>query len=99
MWQVRDELWRSVEPLLPEHRPDPRGGRPRVEDRVAFGAIVFVSSRYCLAPPATRARLLAGHRAPSPARLAAPRRLRATAPGALAPAERGRAHRLVARGD
>jgi transposase len=42
IWQVRDELWEVVEPLLPEHRPDPRGGRPRVDDRVCFSAIVFV---------------------------------------------------------
>jgi len=25
-WQVRDELWEAVRPLLPEHRADPRGG-------------------------------------------------------------------------
>jgi transposase len=42
LWQVRDELWEAVEPLLPRSKPDPRGGRPRVDDRVAFGAIVFV---------------------------------------------------------
>ena len=42
IWQVRDELWEVVEPLLPAQKPDPRGGRPRVDDRVAFGAIVFV---------------------------------------------------------
>jgi len=42
VWQVRDELWEVIEPLLPEHRPDPRGGRPRVDDRVCFGAIMFV---------------------------------------------------------
>ncbi len=42
VWQVRDELWQVIEPLLPRHEPDPRGGRPRVDDRVAFGAIVFV---------------------------------------------------------
>jgi transposase len=42
LWQVRDELWQAIEPLLPRHQPDPRGGRPRVDDRVAFGAIVFV---------------------------------------------------------
>lgn len=41
-WQVRDELWETVQPLLPEHRPDPRGGRPRVDDRVCFNAIMFV---------------------------------------------------------
>jgi transposase len=42
VWRVRDELWEAVEPLLPEHPPDPRGGRPRVDDRVCFNAIVFV---------------------------------------------------------
>jgi len=42
VWRVRDELWETVKPLLPEHRPDPRGGRPRVDDRVCFNAIMFV---------------------------------------------------------
>ena len=42
VWQVRDELWEVIEPLLPGHRPNPLGGRPRVDDRVAFGAILFV---------------------------------------------------------
>jgi transposase len=42
VWPVRDELWEVIEPLLPEHHPDPRGGRPRVDDRVCFGAVMFV---------------------------------------------------------
>lgn len=42
IWRIRDELWEVVEPLLPDQRPDPRGGRPRVEERTVFGAIVFV---------------------------------------------------------
>jgi transposase len=42
VWSVRDELWEVARPLLPVHRPDPRGGRPRVDDRVCFNAIVFV---------------------------------------------------------
>lgn len=42
VWQVRDELWEVAEPLLPSHQPDPRGGRPRVEDRVCFSAVMFV---------------------------------------------------------
>jgi transposase len=42
VWRVRDELWEVAESLLPAHRPDPRGGRPRVDDRVCFNAIVFV---------------------------------------------------------
>lgn len=42
MWHVYDELREIVAPLVPVHEPDPRGGRPRVDDRVCFGAIVFV---------------------------------------------------------
>jgi transposase len=42
IWQVRDELWQHIEPLLPEHKPDRRGGRPRVDDRVCFSAIMFM---------------------------------------------------------
>jgi transposase len=38
---VRDELWAVAEPLLPEREPQ-RMRRPRVPDRVAFDAIVFV---------------------------------------------------------
>ncbi len=40
--QVSDELWEAVQPLLPVQEPDPRGGRPRIDDRGCFGAIVFV---------------------------------------------------------
>jgi transposase len=42
VWRVRDELWEVIEPLLPEHPRDRRGGRPRVDDRVCFGAVMFV---------------------------------------------------------
>ena len=42
MWQLRDQLWEVVEPLVPVREPDPRGGRPRVDDQVCFGAIVSV---------------------------------------------------------
>jgi len=42
MWKVRDELWEVAAPLLPVHERDPRGGRPRVDNRVCFNAIVFV---------------------------------------------------------
>jgi transposase len=40
--KVRDELWEAVEPLLPAQEPDPRGGRPRVDDRACFEAIMYV---------------------------------------------------------
>jgi transposase len=38
---VDDELWKLVKSLLPS-RPPQRTGRPRVSDRAAFTAIVFV---------------------------------------------------------
>ena len=39
---LTDELWHAVAPLLPPHRPRPRGGRPPVDDRVALAGILFV---------------------------------------------------------
>ena len=39
---VSDELWASVEPLLPAGRPPGTPGHPRVPDRVALTGIVFV---------------------------------------------------------
>ena len=39
---VSEELWREVEPLLPEHPPNPKGGKPRVPDRKCLEGIVFV---------------------------------------------------------
>ena len=45
MLKVRDALWETVEPMLPDHVSNPRGGRPRVDDRVCFNAIAFVFSR------------------------------------------------------
>ena len=39
---VPDELWELVEPLLPKHPPSPKGGHPRVDDRVCLTGILFV---------------------------------------------------------
>lgn len=40
---VSDELWNQIEPLLPPLPPrSPKGGRPRVEHRLALTGIVFV---------------------------------------------------------
>ena len=39
---VTDELWRRVEPLIPKKTPDPRGGRPRIDDRLCLAGIIFV---------------------------------------------------------
>ncbi len=39
---MSDELWETVEPLLPPDPPKPKGGRPRIDDRAALTGIVFV---------------------------------------------------------
>jgi transposase len=39
---VTDELWETIEPLIPPEPPKPRGGRPRVPDRAALTGIIFV---------------------------------------------------------
>ncbi|MGX9773072.1 IS5 family transposase [Janthinobacterium aestuarii] len=37
-----DDLWALIQPLLPVHRPSPKGGRPRIDDRAALTGILFV---------------------------------------------------------
>ena len=37
---VTDELWKVIEPLLPEEPP--KGGRPRIDDRAVLTGILFV---------------------------------------------------------
>jgi transposase len=39
---VPDQLWTLVAPLLPAEPARPKGGRPRVPDRVALAGILFV---------------------------------------------------------
>lgn len=39
---VPDALWEMVEPLLPRRRRSRKGGRPRIDDRVALTGIIFV---------------------------------------------------------
>ena len=39
---VTDELWEIVQPLLPKHDLSPKGGHPRVPDRVCLSGILFV---------------------------------------------------------
>ena len=39
---VTDELWDTIEPLLPPEPPKPQGGRPRIDNRAALTGIVFV---------------------------------------------------------
>lgn len=40
---ISDELWLTLEPLLPPFIPSPKGGRRRsVDDRAALNGILFV---------------------------------------------------------
>ena len=39
---VTDELWAMVAPLLPQRRPQPKGGRPWVDDRATLSGIPYV---------------------------------------------------------
>lgn len=40
-FDVPDDLWSRIQPLLPAERPKPKGGRPRVDDRVALAGILY----------------------------------------------------------
>jgi transposase len=40
--RISEKLWETLEPLLPERAPSPKGGRPRVGDRAALTGILFV---------------------------------------------------------
>ena len=39
---VTEALWTAVAPLLPEHTPSPKGGRPPVPDHACLEGIIFV---------------------------------------------------------
>jgi transposase len=39
---VTDELWNTLAPLLPSHPPSPKGGRPRLPDRLCLNGVLFV---------------------------------------------------------
>lgn len=41
-WEVSDELWKRVEPLVPPPPSHAKGGRPRLPARQVFAAIVYV---------------------------------------------------------
>ena len=40
--RVSKALWDAIAPLLPEHTPSPKGGRPPVPDRACLEGIIFV---------------------------------------------------------
>jgi putative transposase len=41
-WEVSEEVWEKVKPLIPAAPSHAKGGRPRMEDRKAFEAIMSV---------------------------------------------------------
>ncbi len=41
IWRVPDELWERVEPILDEHDPPKKTGRPHVDRRDVLDAVVF----------------------------------------------------------
>jgi transposase len=46
-WRIPDELWEQIAPHIPPERPKPKGGRPRMPDRQAMDAILFVARTGC----------------------------------------------------
>ena len=44
---LTDELWSRIEPLLPPHESNPKGGRPRIPDRAVLTGILFVPRTGC----------------------------------------------------
>jgi transposase len=40
--RVSEALWQAIAPLLPGHKPSPKGGRPPVPDRACLEGIIFV---------------------------------------------------------
>ena len=37
-----DELWERIQPLIPPHPPQPKGGRPPLDDRKVLTGIIFI---------------------------------------------------------
>ncbi len=33
-WELSDELWQRVQPLIPQRPPKPKGGRPPEDERL-----------------------------------------------------------------
>lgn len=41
-YQIPDEMWAEIEPLLPQPKPKKKVGRPRMSDRQAMNAIFYL---------------------------------------------------------
>ncbi len=46
-YQIPDELWKKIEPILPPPKPKKKLGRPRMDDRMAMTAIFYILRTGC----------------------------------------------------
>ncbi len=46
-YQIPDELWEKIEPLIPPQKPKKKSGRPRKEDRKMMTGIFYVLRTGC----------------------------------------------------
>ncbi len=46
-YQISDELWKEIEPLLPPPKPKKKSGRPREDDRKMMNAIFYILRTGC----------------------------------------------------
>ena len=48
VWAVPDDLWDGfLLPILKRHDPEPRTGRPRIDQRRAFNGVIFILRSGC----------------------------------------------------
>jgi putative transposase len=47
IWEVSDELWKIIEPILNELDPAPATGRPRIDLRAALDGIIYQMRSGC----------------------------------------------------
>ena len=46
-YEIPDELWKKIEPLLPKEKRKKKSGRPRMDDRQALTAMLYVLRTGC----------------------------------------------------
>ena len=46
-FEISDELWKKIEPLLPPPKPKKKSGRPRKDDRKMMTAIFYILRTGC----------------------------------------------------
>jgi len=46
-FQIPDEMWEKIKPIIPKHKPSKEGGRPRMDDKKAMNAIFYILRTGC----------------------------------------------------